>query len=193
MTNAETILMRSVAHCKSGFHQNTRHSTSFCALITFLLHLCLALYLHIMCVWVDVCSASQMRLWHLPCQCTPAGCNPVSYVSACWLTGLGLGTPSRYSLLLLLSHGHVTAAGRQSRLIQKTKHIVLAARLGQWLLACYVLPTTKPPMIWPCGCISTMTRDSLQPQRHSFPLPFCQISQAPNGTEVSPTMQPMTT
>ena len=49
-----------------------------------------------MCVWVDVCSASQMRLWHLPCQCTPAGCNPVSHVSACWLTGLGLGTPSRY-------------------------------------------------------------------------------------------------
>ena len=41
-------------------------------------------------------SASQMRLWHSPCQRTPLGCNPVSHVSACWLTGLGLGTPSRY-------------------------------------------------------------------------------------------------
>ena len=37
-----------------------------------------------------------MRLWHLPCQRTPLGCNLVSHVSACWLTGLGLGTPSRY-------------------------------------------------------------------------------------------------
>ena len=37
-----------------------------------------------------------MRLWHPPCQRTPLGCNPVSHVSACWLTGLGLGTPSRY-------------------------------------------------------------------------------------------------
>ena len=41
-------------------------------------------------------SASQMRLWHSPCQRTPLGCNPVSHVSACWLTGLGLGTSSRY-------------------------------------------------------------------------------------------------
>ena len=41
-------------------------------------------------------SASQMRLWHSPCQRTPLGCNLVSHVSACWLTGLGLGTPSRY-------------------------------------------------------------------------------------------------
>ena len=24
------------------------------------------------------------------------GCNLVSHVSACWLTGLGLGTPSKY-------------------------------------------------------------------------------------------------
>ena len=30
------------------------------------------------------------------CQRTHLGCNPVSHVSACWLTGLGLGTPSRY-------------------------------------------------------------------------------------------------
>ena len=41
-------------------------------------------------------SVSQMRLWHSPCQHTPLGCNLVSHVSACWLTGLGLGTPSRY-------------------------------------------------------------------------------------------------
>ena len=41
-------------------------------------------------------SASQMRLWHSPCQRTPLGCNLVSLVSACRLTGLGLGTPSRY-------------------------------------------------------------------------------------------------
>ena len=38
----------------------------------------------------------SMRLWHLPCQRTPIECNLVSHVSACWLTGLGLGTPSRY-------------------------------------------------------------------------------------------------
>ena len=51
-----------------------------------------------------------MRLWHSPCQRTPLGCNLVSHVSTCWLTGLGLGTPSRYlarmiswnALLLLL-------------------------------------------------------------------------------------------
>ena len=34
-------------------------------------------------------SASPMRLWHSPCQCTPLGCNLVSRVSACWLTELG--------------------------------------------------------------------------------------------------------
>ena len=64
-------------------------------------------------------SASQMRLWHSPCQRTPLGCNLVSHVSACWLTGLGLGTPSRYLartlswntcklLLLLLSYVYMT-------------------------------------------------------------------------------------
>ena len=37
-------------------------------------------------------SALQMRLWHLLCQRTPLGCNLVSHVCACWLTGLGLGT-----------------------------------------------------------------------------------------------------
>ena len=41
-------------------------------------------------------SVLQMRLWHSPCQRTPFGCSPVPHVSACWLTGLGLGTPSRY-------------------------------------------------------------------------------------------------
>ena len=46
-------------------------------------------------------SASQMRLWHSPCQRTPLGCNLVSHVSACWLTGLGLSTPSRYLARLL--------------------------------------------------------------------------------------------
>ena len=41
-------------------------------------------------------SASQRRLWHSPCQRTPLGCSLVSHVSACWLTGLGLGTFSNY-------------------------------------------------------------------------------------------------
>ena len=34
-------------------------------------------------------SASQMHLWLLPCQRTFLGCNSVSHVSACRLTGLG--------------------------------------------------------------------------------------------------------
>ena len=29
------------------------------------------------------------------------GCNPVSHVSACWLTGLGLSTPCRYLARML--------------------------------------------------------------------------------------------
>ena len=38
----------------------------------------------------------QRLVWHSPCQRTHLGCNSVSHVSACWLTGLGLSTLSRY-------------------------------------------------------------------------------------------------
>ena len=75
----------------------------------------------------------KMRLWHLPCQRTPHGCNPVSHVSACWLTGLGLGTPSRdlartsswnacklvLSLIAVCDCGHLT---RRTALCSKCRY-----------------------------------------------------------------------
>ena len=54
-------------------------------------------------------------------------CNPVSHVSACWLTGLGLGTPSRYlariiswnacKILSIIMHSLSTNSGSETATI----------------------------------------------------------------------------
>ena len=109
-------------------------------------------------------SASQMRLWHLPCQRTPLGCNPVSHVGARWLTGLG--TPSRYLartnswntckllLLLLLSQSQSAVAGRCSNTTNVVA-VVCTKRAGEGSL-CRHGNAEQPHGSFPSGTFNVL-------------------------------------
>ena len=92
-------------------------------------------------------SAAQVRLWHSPCQRTPLGCNPVSHVSAFWLTGLGLGTPSRYLARIICWNAcKLLWLGR----LQKLCMWSCICKMGWSLLGCQVC---RPPGCYLCTSV----------------------------------------